>query len=192
VKQQQTSDIRLAMLLRLNISDAKTGICVFEKIWYWNNHTSVTEGICNLVLTFHKISKEIGDSGDVSGVVFEPPPSREDMQLDLSGQASSHKRTKSNMIPFIRLACEKDEFLSVAVFHDMNDSYEERTIQTFVKNMLSEFSKAHKSQLTNMRSTFDAMVGKPTSEVSAETDRILAQFKDFENIVETLRIKMEI
>jgi len=180
------------MLLRLNISDAKTGICVFEKIWNWNTHTSVTEGICNLVLTFHKISKEIGDSGDVSGVVFEPPPSREDLHLALSGQSSSHKRTKSNMIPFIRLACEKDEFLSVSVFHDMNDSYEEGTIQSYVKNILSEFSKLHKPQVTNMRATFDAMVGKPTSEVTSEIESILAQFKDFETIVETLRIKMEV
>lgn len=49
-------------LLRLNICDAKTGICIFEKIWSWSG-TSVSEGICKLVLTFHKISKEIGDNG---------------------------------------------------------------------------------------------------------------------------------
>ncbi|KAM9965081.1 hypothetical protein ACTFIW_004882 [Dictyostelium discoideum] len=59
-------------LLRLNVCDSVTGICFYEKIWKWSG-TSIAEGICKLVLTFHKLSNEVGDTGEVKGVLFEAP-----------------------------------------------------------------------------------------------------------------------
>jgi len=59
-------------LLRLNLCDSVTGICFFEKTWKWSG-TSIAEGICKLVLTFHKLSNEVGDTGEVKGVLFEAP-----------------------------------------------------------------------------------------------------------------------
>lgn len=47
---------------RINIIDQKTGICLFEKLWQWTGKPA-TSGICSLVLTFVKISKDIGDNG---------------------------------------------------------------------------------------------------------------------------------
>ncbi|KYR01745.1 hypothetical protein DLAC_01754 [Tieghemostelium lacteum] len=41
-------------------------------IWKWSG-TSIAEGICKLVLTFHKLSNEVGDTGEVKGVLFEAP-----------------------------------------------------------------------------------------------------------------------
>eukprot|EP01132_Coremiostelium_polycephalum_P004809 gene4809-5995_t len=59
-------------LFRLNVCDSITGVCFYEKIWKWSG-TSVAEGICKLVLTFHKLSNEVGDTGEVRSVLFEAP-----------------------------------------------------------------------------------------------------------------------
>ena len=39
-------------------------------IWGWSGPSN-TDGICKLVLTFHKISKEIGDNGGMKQLAGE-------------------------------------------------------------------------------------------------------------------------
>lgn len=51
-----------SQLLRVNILEAKGGVCLFEKLWRWSG-ISRPEGICKLVLTFYQISRDIGEGG---------------------------------------------------------------------------------------------------------------------------------
>ncbi|EGG22696.1 hypothetical protein DFA_04826 [Cavenderia fasciculata] len=67
-------------------------------IWKWSG-TSVAEGICKLVLTFHKLSNEIGDTGLVKSVLFEQPTVSHPNPLSASNQnalSSSSTSTSSS------------------------------------------------------------------------------------------------
>jgi len=174
------------VLLRLNISDSKTGICIFEKIWNWSG-TSVAEGICKLVLTFHKISKETGDSGEVSGVLFETPPNSKDVSKQPSSSSSSlSKRSKAVASPFIALACNKDDQIGVSVFHDQTDNND--TVQTYVKSILAEFIKLNGKELTGLRSTLDSMIDNPNP--LAKPEEIIVRFKQFDAVAEHIQTKL--
>ncbi|KAF2072173.1 hypothetical protein CYY_006516 [Polysphondylium violaceum] len=81
-------------LLRLNLCDSVTGICFFEKTWKWSG-TSIAEGICKLVLTFHKLSNEVGDTGEVKGVLFEAPTANQTFNPASSFSSSSSSNSNS-------------------------------------------------------------------------------------------------
>ena len=46
-------------ILRCNILDKKTGVCLFEKIWSWPVVASPHD-VSKLILSFHQISGELG------------------------------------------------------------------------------------------------------------------------------------
>lgn len=58
-------------LLRVVLVDKQTGICLFEKVFTWIGN-SVQEGICNLIVTFYKLSKDLGDDKGRSSSVLRP------------------------------------------------------------------------------------------------------------------------
>jgi hypothetical protein len=51
-------------LYRVDICHSRTGVCLFEKVWQWNDvGTSDMTGICNLVLALNKFGREIAAGG---------------------------------------------------------------------------------------------------------------------------------
>jgi len=61
------------MLLQLLILGSASGVCLFSKIWKWNGTCDI-QGTCKLVLTFFKLSRDIGEAGHVDHVLFGSNP----------------------------------------------------------------------------------------------------------------------
>eukprot|EP01112_Ceratiomyxa_fruticulosa_P013580 TRINITY_DN3820_c0_g1_i1.p1 TRINITY_DN3820_c0_g1~~TRINITY_DN3820_c0_g1_i1.p1 ORF type:complete len:119 (+),score=7.72 TRINITY_DN3820_c0_g1_i1:329-685(+) len=115
------------MLFRLDICDLKTGIPLFEKVWkFIGTGTALCDGICKLMLTFFKMSKEMGDNGDVTSVMFEPNGPLPQFHYrasssggSLSSSSSSSKRNKTVITPQTRMACARTDLIAASVFHDL-------------------------------------------------------------------------
>jgi len=90
------------------------------------------------------------------------------------------QESKSNLQIFTALACQKDEYISVSVFHDLTDKNE--IIQTYAKNILAEFSNLNKEEVKGLRSTFDKLADDQETQVKAAD--ILERFKSFDAIAQ--------
>eukprot|EP01111_Echinosteliopsis_oligospora_P001440 TRINITY_DN1217_c0_g1_i1.p1 TRINITY_DN1217_c0_g1~~TRINITY_DN1217_c0_g1_i1.p1 ORF type:complete len:170 (-),score=44.19 TRINITY_DN1217_c0_g1_i1:68-577(-) len=164
------------MVMRLNISDAKTGTCIYEKVWMWNG-TSVGEGICKLVQTFHQISKELGDTGEVAGVLFEIP--EVGSRISMNGQGSVGKRSKSNLSTMIKLTCEKNKIIIVSLFHSATD--DKLQLQKYAEDLLMEFTSRYGKEVSSLIPFLD----KDPPEI--KTEELFAKFAGFDEHVEKSR-----
>ncbi|GAM22673.1 hypothetical protein SAMD00019534_058480, partial [Acytostelium subglobosum LB1] len=207
-------------LLRLNVCDSLTGICFYEKIWKWSG-TSVAEGICKLVLTFHKLSNEIGDTGEVKGVLFEQPivpsnplsTSNSNIPTPTSTQSGSgsstnvrhslHHRTPSTTgssstakrVKVVNLPppirLSCEKEDTITVSVFYEQQGFEDEIRKFILNVLQEFNNKYGSQLPSLRPILHEMSEFP-EKCKTKPEEIMQRFKDFEKIADEVRIQSKL
>jgi len=195
----QDMKITVAQLMRIEILEAKSGVCIFEKIWKWSGVSS-TEGICKLILTFHQISREIGDTGEVAQVLFESLSSGQPKERLSGGTHKTHKKTASRTLKSqigslkskgetesaqeIRLACDKDNNLIVATFHESSDQVTD--VNQFTKAVLNEFGKHYGELIVKMKDTFEILSDENLENSSISRREVMQKFEDFNSTVEKL------
>eukprot|EP01113_Clastostelium_recurvatum_P018218 TRINITY_DN2149_c0_g1_i4.p1 TRINITY_DN2149_c0_g1~~TRINITY_DN2149_c0_g1_i4.p1 ORF type:complete len:152 (-),score=25.05 TRINITY_DN2149_c0_g1_i4:21-476(-) len=130
---------------------------------------------------------KVGDSGQVSSVVFEPTGAlpqthyRASSGGSIGASSSSLKRSKAKDTSQTRMACGRNELVAASVFHDVGD--DPVRVQAYIDEIVAEFHKQYKDQLISMRQAFDDYEDRPTSSTLKPIE-ILTRFKDFEAIAD--------
>eukprot|EP01117_Protostelium_nocturnum_P002711 TRINITY_DN1357_c0_g1_i2.p1 TRINITY_DN1357_c0_g1~~TRINITY_DN1357_c0_g1_i2.p1 ORF type:complete len:246 (-),score=78.95 TRINITY_DN1357_c0_g1_i2:83-781(-) len=193
-------------LMRLEILDAKGGVCLYEKVWKWSG-VSRPEGLCKLVLTFYQISKEIGDTGEVSQVLFEPPDkvvSGSKLVNNASGFGSQGKgvggtakggsgaqrganryigslkggrQSNRNQQPNIRLASSRNATTIAAIFHEVGDDL--NVVKNLSKAILNDFENMFGQKMKDSRGAIDE-----AAEDERKTKDIMEMFTGFDSMAE--------
>jgi len=174
----------------MNILDIKTGVCLFEQLFKWKGQSS-TEGVCKLILTFTKISRDIGDNGVVHQVFFEPinqqPATRERAFSTGARYQQNSIRNKSHgseKVPEaqgnIQLTCAKDENVIIATFHEADDSVD--LVRKYVNGVLGDWVDEYGKKVKEMRDIFDSMVDEKREKLMSYL-QVLDKFKDFQKTV---------
>jgi len=176
------------MALRVDILQAKTGVCLFEKVWTWSGVSS-PQGVCKLILTFFQISRELGDSGGgvVNQILFEKQIQNRAMK-NVGGRKSLTGK-KAHVIQetqeTIRLTCECDGQIIIGVFHDPFDDV--KSVKQFAKTVMKEFLGQFGEQLEKMKELFESILN---GNEKYDQKAILSDFSVFEPRVEHLRLAL--
>jgi hypothetical protein len=191
------------MLLKVIIVDFKTGLCLFEKTWKWSG-VSRHEGIAKLVRTFYQISKDIGDSGEVSQVIFNQPsvyfsgvnanPTPRDRGITgnttvtrFVGSIKNQKQSKEQP-PTIRLASSKNDHIIVAAFHESTDDLS--VVKKFSYDVLQEFDQQYAKKLKELRQTLDE-IDESEEQASPQAMELMKIFAAYEDPLETVKNKYQ-
>eukprot|EP01105_Mastigella_eilhardi_P021639 TRINITY_DN5262_c0_g1_i2.p1 TRINITY_DN5262_c0_g1~~TRINITY_DN5262_c0_g1_i2.p1 ORF type:complete len:149 (-),score=44.16 TRINITY_DN5262_c0_g1_i2:61-507(-) len=145
------------VLYRVNVLEAGSGACLFEKVWQWNSTAYNTERLCKMVLSFYSLAKEF--SQEFSYVLFE----QESAQA--KEKATSTLRTKrvAPRLPPLRLVCRKFGVLIVALFTDYNDDI--NSCGTFGERLLKLFDGVHQARLRELAPKFQELASSEDTSV---------------------------
>eukprot|EP01124_Arcella_intermedia_P001672 TRINITY_DN10916_c0_g1_i2.p1 TRINITY_DN10916_c0_g1~~TRINITY_DN10916_c0_g1_i2.p1 ORF type:complete len:152 (+),score=1.12 TRINITY_DN10916_c0_g1_i2:6-461(+) len=97
-------------VLRCNILEATSGVCLFDKTWSWEAKSAAGD-ISNLILTFVKIAGQLGEDDEVNHVLFTKPTQ------NVTTRKITRRRAKPLDESQIRLAIKKGSGIVVGVFH---------------------------------------------------------------------------
>ncbi|PRP85954.1 hypothetical protein PROFUN_06076 [Planoprotostelium fungivorum] len=179
-------------LLRLEILDAKGGVCLYEKVWKWSGIGASPEGLCKLVLTFYQISKEVGDEGGVSQVIFDNveknlPKDTLAAQSQGSGKGSKantgmgtryigslkNRYSTRHAQSSIRLAASRNKDIIVAIFHELTDELE--SVKKVSKQLLDQFESQFGGKMKDVKNLIEQ-----AAEDERKTKEVMSEFVGFE------------
>ncbi|KAL6070708.1 transcription initiation factor TFIID subunit 3 isoform X1 [Balamuthia mandrillaris] len=167
------------MLLRVNILDYPSGVCIFQKLWRWKGDDNLSI-VCKVIVAFFKLSKSLGDKGDATYALFDPPPPAL-TKPDLKWFAPKRERPK----PVIRCMFAKEDHVIVAVFHDQRGDF--AMVQKLIQAILRLFMDNFRADAAGFRQVFDDMVDeKMCKRLTITQEDLLEKFKGFDGMLEKL------
>ncbi|GAM18037.1 hypothetical protein SAMD00019534_012120 [Acytostelium subglobosum LB1] len=154
----------------------------------------MADNICKLVLTFYKLSNELGDTGHVRNVLFENPTifNQASMSAASLNQSMSCAKLRHHSSPSstkrvapIRMSSEKEDLITVSVFHEEQAGNEEE-IEKFILNIMLEFHNKFGALIQGLKPTLNEMNEYPDVCKTKAVD-IVNSFKEFEQVVDDIK-----
>eukprot|EP00727_Mastigamoeba_balamuthi_P004206 m51a1_g13783 hypothetical protein (173) ;mRNA; r:313072-313727 len=158
------------VLLRVLVMHVPSGACLFDHLCI-NAPPVVAEtgpasSICQMVLTFYKLSRDFGGEG-VSRALFDLPRPVDSPRLSvlspLEGQVS--------------LICEKSEAIGVVLFHEATDDVDQmKNLRMLAPALIARFEEQYGVAVRSLKPKFDAFEDNPDILTVAD----MAQFNNFQ------------
>eukprot|EP01102_Stenamoeba_stenopodia_P020996 TRINITY_DN8354_c0_g1_i1.p1 TRINITY_DN8354_c0_g1~~TRINITY_DN8354_c0_g1_i1.p1 ORF type:complete len:217 (-),score=62.77 TRINITY_DN8354_c0_g1_i1:121-771(-) len=175
------------VVYRLLICEEKKGVCFVDLTF-----TEVVEigqkqeklkatalDMSKMILTYYQLSRTFGDGGDEAHICFEEKIVDQGKMRIPSGMSRSFNSRRQRFKPkMIHLYTIKVNSLISALFVD--DKAPENSVKIYLKDVLEEFEKQCKAQLTELIPTIPSLSDTDFNEVRN-------QFRSFEETANKLR-----
>jgi len=194
------------MLLRLLISDNKSAICLFEKVWKWIG-PSPEQGrfsLCKLTNIFYQFSREVGDSVDLISAQFEKSANKaSSMDMFKNTPNLAHRLASVPYLPakpashFVNFLSEKNDCITVSIYYASSSHMPTDTdangtpipdasaLKNWLKHVLRLFVENYTEVLASIKSTIDTLHNQKLHE-SPQAAELLTKFQDFSTPLENI------
>jgi len=163
-------------LLRCNILESTTGVCLFDKLWDWAEEKSAPGDVSKLILAFVQISGQLGDTDIVHQVLFTEP------QQNI-GRNLTRRRPKQKAASQIRLALKKGDGIIVGIFHRQPKIRTSRKefytlVDAFIDLIRTAFVEKYEKEYSKMGDVFRDIAHQKNKQPLTQAD-VLKKFIGF-------------